>query len=383
MSVAPVSYPTSARTAIMSVDMKPIPVAKPYLGKEEENAVLGVIRSGNLTTGWKVRELEEMFADYMGCKYAVACNSATSGLQIAWEIECELAQWNIREVVLPSYSFIATANAVHGLNLDPDFRDIDLETYNLKPEIANLVEYQDSQDQPAFMPVHQMGLMFSRECIQEGIDRGAIVVEDAACAVGSWFKYGDMPMDHFAVFSFHPRKVITTGEGGILVTDNKEKAGRARELIDHAPGGYNYRLSDLQAAVGIEQMKKLPEILNRRHWVATTYNKILSSCNRIVLPMKSPNRQSYQVRLDWPGISAANRDTVLSKLHDKGVMATKGVQDIHRIPLYRQWSVDLPNSELAADTTIILPLYSSMDLWQVAYCAESLIKAVQEIKSDQ
>ena len=364
--------------------MNPIPVAKPFLGKEEDWAVAEVLQSGNLTTGWKVQEFEEMFADYLGVKFAIACNSATSGLQIAWEVEKERAKDRIETIPFascPSYSFIATANVLVSQSIFPSLEDIELETYNLKPP-ADIFKLQDGH-RMGFMPVHQMGLIYPQDDIQRAVDDKALVVEDAACAVGSWFKYGTRVMSHMAVFSFHPRKVITTGEGGMIVTDHHKKACRAEELISHAPGSYNYRMTDIQAAMGLEQLKKLLVIIEKRQELAVYYDTAFANEDEIITPMSSPNRQSYQIRLD-PG-GWGHRDIILEKLHEVGVMATKGVQAIHLDPYYEKVykKYDLPNSETAAASSIIMPLFPGMTKEQVMYCAETLIEAVRAYREKE
>lgn len=375
-----------------------IPITKPLLGTEEELAVAQVVQSGWLVQGPKVAELEKVVAEYVGVRHTVATSSCTTALHLALLL-CGIGPGD--EVIVPSFTFIATANAVRHSGATPIFVDIDPYTYNINPEC---IEAAITPRTKAVMPVHQIGLAADMDRINLIARRhGLTVIEDAAPAIGATYK-GRMVggLGNPTCFSFHPRKVITSGEGGMILTDNEMIADRARLFRAHGMSlsdlarhqaknvmieeyhdvGYNYRMSDLHAAVGIEQMKKLDFMLTRRQAVATRYNEALRPLEFIRLSFSSPETphtyQSYMIEL-LPR-APKTREQVMQELLDVGVATRRGVMAIHLEKAYSQscstWG-QLPVTENAALNTLLLPIYATMTEAEQEY----VIKHVHRIFS--
>ncbi|MEK7765459.1 MAG: DegT/DnrJ/EryC1/StrS family aminotransferase, partial [bacterium] len=329
---------------------------------------------GWLTQGPKVAEMERAMAAYVGTKHAVAVSSCTAALHLS--LTCAGVGPG-DEVVVPSMSFIATANAVVHAGGVPVFCEVDPVTFN--PDPAD-VERRIGPRTKAVLVVHQLGLPAPLGAFRAlAARRGVALVEDAACALGS--RLDGRPIgghSELVCFSFHPRKVVTMGDGGIVTTDSDEHAARLRRLRQHGMSvsdaarhesatviretyeevGWNFRLTDLQAAVGIEQLRRLPELLARRRAIAARYDAGFRGSDVILTPPVPPgvewNVQSYAVRLK--GYDAARRDAVMQRLLDRGIATRAGVMTAHREPAYRaRGSVSLPVSEAASDGSLILP----------------------------
>ncbi|MDP2905299.1 MAG: DegT/DnrJ/EryC1/StrS family aminotransferase [Candidatus Omnitrophota bacterium] len=386
-----------------------IPITKPYLDFQEEASVLEVLRSGWLTQGPKVTQFEEKFAQYLNAGYAVAVSSCTTALFLA--LKC-LNIGRGDDVIVPSYSFIATANAVAHTGATPVFADIDGHSYNISVDsIAKvirsgytlnskkeLINNATSNRLKAIMPVHQVGLPADMDSILALAGKyGLCVVEDAACAVGSGYKGRKIGgQTHMACFSFHPRKIITTGEGGMVTTGSKEYAQIIRSLRQHCmtvpdrarheskrvifesyPGiGYNFRMSDLQAAVGISQMSKIEDILKKRSEIAGIYNN--EFVNHPYLETSEVAKgyghtyQSYIIKVKKG--SPVSRDEIMSRLLNKDVATRRGIMAIHKEPAYRSFKniIGLPITEECAETTLIIPLYPQMTESEIKYVITEL-----------
>ncbi|UTT69576.1 DegT/DnrJ/EryC1/StrS family aminotransferase [Arthrobacter sp. DNA4] len=359
-----------------------INVMKPWLGEEEARALAEVVASGWVAQGPKVKEFESRFAEFQGVRHAVATSSCTTALHLALVV-AGIGPGD--DVVVPSLSFIATANAVTYVGARPVFCDVDAATGNVTAETIHAALTLDTR---AVIVVDQGGVPLDIDPIRELCDRHEItVIEDAACAVGSTYKGRPVGAGaDVAVWSFHPRKILTTGEGGMLTTNRADWAARARTLREHsmsvsatdrhgsllAPAesylevGFNYRMTDLQAAVGLVQLGRLPEVLARRRDIAAQYVAGLSRVPGLRLvsdpPYGTTNFQSFWVEV-LPSFGTS-RDGLLQKLAEAGISARRGIMAAHRQPAYR-WRDSggtlLQHTERLNDRTLILPVYHELD----------------------
>jgi perosamine synthetase len=363
-------------TVLMSV-----PIARPSFGRLEEEAVVEVLRSGWVSQGPRVAEFERQFAEYVGAEHAVAVSSCTTALHLA------LVAAGVNpgdEVICPSLSFIATANAIVYAGATPVFADIDRTTYNLDPAS---IEASITPRTKAILVVHQIGLPSPIDEIQAIASRhNLVVVEDAACAIGAEYQGERIGKPHSAVacFSFHPRKILTTAEGGMITTNDAELAAIVRRLRQHAMSisdlarhssskvvveqydevGYNYRMTDLQAAIGLVQLERMDRMLLRRREFALRYSARLVNLGWVKPPSEPTccrhNFQSYMVRLtpDAP----VSRDQLMQELLDRGVSTRRAIMAIHHELPYHKRVVEgsLPETDLVTATCIILPLFYEM-----------------------
>lgn len=363
---------------------KTIPVARPYVGSEEEEAVVEVLRSGWLSQGKRVAQFEERFAEFVGAPYAVAVSSCTTALHLALLVS---GVGPGDEVICPSLSYVATANSIVHVGGTPVFADIDAATYNLDPSV---LEQLITPRTRAILVVHQIGLPAAINEIRKVAARHELLlIEDAACAVGSEY-FGrriGAPHGSVACFSFHPRKILTTGEGGMITTSSERMAARLRRLRQHAMNisaavrhdaqkvvfesydevGYNYRMTDLQASVGLVQLTRMDDFLKRRRYLATRYSEKLEAVRWLVRPTEPDgsrhNFQSYMVRLTEA--APVEREAFMQLLLEKGISTRRGVMAIHRELPYRDpsvtdWDDRLPQTALATDRCVILPLFHQM-----------------------
>jgi len=380
-----------------------IPIAKPWMDEREINAAARPILSGWVTQGPEVAAFEAEFAAWVGAPHACGVSSGTTALHLA------LVAVGVRpgdEVVTVSHSFIATANSVRYCGATPLFVDIEPDTYNINP---TLMERAITVRTRAILCVHQLGMPCDlREILRIGRDRAIPVVEDAACAVGSEIELGagiqriGKPHGDVACFSFHPRKLITTGDGGMLTTANPEWDRQFRLLRQHGMSvsdtvrhrasqvvfeaypvlGYNYRLSDIQAAVGRAQLARLPEVLERHRALARRYLERLPAIPGLGLPREpawaKSNWQSFCVRLP----DGCDQRAVMQAMLDRGVATRRGVMCAHREPAYadthRTWA--LPESEAAQDTCIIIPVYAQLTEAEQDYVIEVLSDACGSVR---
>jgi perosamine synthetase len=363
-----------------------IPFARPCLPGGEAAAVAEVIASGWVSQGPRVKAFEEAFAARVGAPEAVATTNCTTALQLALYVS---GVGPGDEVIVPSLSFIATANSVWQCGAQPVFADIDPRTYNLDPAAA---ERAITPRTRAIMPVHQLGLPADMDAFLElGERHGVAIVEDAACAVGASYK-GRLigSLGPLACFSLHPRKVITTGEGGMIAVHDPEVAARLRRLRQHAMDvsdlarhaardvivesyperGFNARMTDLQGALGLCQLQALDDILERRRELAARYSEALSRIPGISPPYEplyaQRTWQSYCVRIEPR--AAIDRTDLMRRLLGDGVATRRGVMAIHQEAAYAGHPVGpLEHTEAAARDTLMLPLFPDMTEEQQDY----------------
>jgi dTDP-4-amino-4,6-dideoxygalactose transaminase len=355
-----------------------VPFAKPRFYGGEAEALAAVIESGWVSQGPRVQAFEAAFAARVGAAEAIATTNCTTALQLA------LYASGIGpgdEVIVPSLSFIATANAVWQCGATPVFADVDPRTYNLDPTAA---ERAITPRTKAIMPVHQIGLPADMDAFFAlAEDHGLKIVEDAACAVGATYKGRPIgSLDSPACFSLHPRKVITTGEGGMITTNDPALADRMRKLRQHAMDlsdlarhnatdivfesyperGWNMRMTDLQAAVGLCQLEALDEILAERRRQADRYNAAIASLPYVEAPFEPDYAvrtwQSYAVRV--APSSPVGRTELMRRLHRDGVATRRGIMAIHHEDAYKGLDLLLPHTDAAARDVLLLPLFPGL-----------------------
>jgi len=378
--------------------MSQIPIMRPWLGVEEQEAAAAAVASGWIAQGPRVAEFEAAFATKLGAAHAVAVSSCTTALHLALVVA---GIDSGDEVVVPSLSFIATANAARYVNATPVFADVDLATANLTPAS---VEAALTPATRAVIVVDQGGMPADVDAIRALCEpRGISVVEDAACAAGSTYRGRPVGADaRLAAFSFHPRKILTTGEGGMVVTSDDALAERMKLLRQHgmsmsaadrhAAGGavieqylevgFNYRMTDIQAAVGIVQLGRLDQVVERRRLLADRYGVGLSGIDGLLLPADptwgTTNYQSYWVTLPEP--IAGRRNDLMAVLAEQGISTRRGIMASHLEPAYAGHPhPDLPVTEQLTNGSIILPLFHEMTLEEQDRVIDAFRRALEDL----
>src|SRR6476620_8033731 len=371
------------------VAVRQIPLARPYLDGREEELVLDVLRSGDLALGPVYRRFEEAFADIAGTAHAVACSSGTAGLHAS------LARLGVGpgdEVVTSSFSFVASANVILVQHATPVFADIDEQTFNVDPEA---VEAAITPRTKAILPVHIFGYPCDIEAISRiAAEHGIPVVEDACEALGCSVA-GRRVGTHGnpAVYGFYPNKQLTTGEGGMITTDDEDVALDLRSLVNqgrsvngdwlvHQRIGFNQRMDEMSAAIGIAQLEKLDALLEARRRVAERYDALLAGIDGVELPYRGPEERSwfiYYVRL----AAGLDRDAVAAGLAARGVATRPYLPAIHLQPPYRERfgfaEGMLPVTERVSGSTLALPFFVQLEDDDVAHVASSLREVLQEL----
>ena len=413
-----------------------IPLSNPDITEKERNSVSEVLNTPNLSLGPILEEFENKFADYIGCKYAVAVNSGTSGLHLSVRA-LDIKDGNV--VITPPFSFVASANCILFERANPVFVDIDEKTLNidinqLEEKIRELRD--GDKNLKAILPVH----IFGRPCEIDEIIKfarryGLYVIEDACEAVGAEYltknpqpqsgrskKFSKIQEQNFnkgdksyktaddgktwkkvgtfaecGVFAFYPNKQMTTGEGGIIVTDDEKiyklcksmrNQGRSEDgaWLQHERLGYNYRISDINCALGTAQLERIDEILAKRERVAKLYNERLNEMEELIIPQFEENKKIswfvYVLRL-INIYTQKDRDLVLFKLKEKGIGCSNYFSPIHLQPFYRKMfgykRGDFPVTERVSERTIALPFYNNLKEEQIDFVCNNLKEIIQSL----
>lgn len=385
-----------------------IPIARTSLLENEIQSVMEPLRSGWLVQGPKVREFEEKWSAFTGAKHSIAVTSCTTGLHLS------LVAMGLQpgdEVIVPAFTWISTANVVEHLGAKVIFCDIDIETFNLDvQELAALVTSKTR----AILPVHLFGMAADMNPIKAFAKQHNLwVVEDAACGFGSRYQGQHVGiLGHTGVFSFHPRKAITTGEGGMITTQDDELAAKLRRLRDHGAAmsdlqrhlgarpyllsdhpdaGYNQRMTDLQAALGSAQMDRAADIIHERQQLAQRYDKAFINLSWLRTPVHyagyEHGYQSYPCLFQPEGVKPDSvsrinerRNAWMDKLQKMGISTRPATHAVHMLTFYREKyklnPQDFPNAYAANDCSISLPLFHGMTSEEQDYVIEQVVESV-------
>jgi perosamine synthetase len=369
-----------------------IPFALPYLDDEEVEAVGEVIRSNWVSQGSRVKDFESALSEYVGARFGIATNSCTSALHLSLLLSGIMPG---DEVICPSFTCMATANAIHHVGAAPVFVEIDPRTFNLDPAY---VKDAITPRTRGIMAVHQIGLSAEMdELVRIADEHDLVIVEDAATALGGEYKGKRIgSLGSPTCFSFHPRKVITSGEGGMITTDDEAFAEKARIVRAHGASisdldrhfakgtiyaaypvvGYNYRMTDMQGVMGVIQMKKLPFILQRRHEICQTYDRLLKDIDEVETPYVPEEMvhsyQSYLIR--FKPEYRIDRDGMIRQMAERGIACRHGIAPLHKEPYYldRLGKMHLPITEQVSRETMFLPLYPTMNEDEIDYVVSNL-----------
>ncbi len=368
-----------------------IPLSAPDISEEDIESVTAVLRTPHLSLGPKLEEFESALATYIGTSHAIAVSSGTAGLHLCIRA-LEISEGD--EVIVPSFTFIAVANTVRYEKAIPIFVDIDPESPNID---ADLVEQAITARTKAIVVVHTFGIPVEIDRILEiAKTHNLFVIEDVCEAIGAEYngkKVGTF--GHAAVFGFYPNKQITTGEGGAVVTNSPELAAKVRQLrnqgrnesddwFQHSELGYNYRLSDVNCALGVEQLKRLDEILVRRESIAKSYSVALSRCSALILPPLALARRKiswfvYVVQLG-SRFDVQHRDWIVNEMKSRGIALGRYFAPIHLQPAYPRTStrpVSLPVTEIRAARSLALPFFNKIRDADLVEVTDTLIKLIK------
>lgn len=374
--------------------MRNIPISLPQIGQEEWEALKDPIMSGWITSGPKVREFESAFAERHQVKHAFAVTSATTALHLAL-VALDIGPGD--EVIVPAFTWVSTANVVLHQGAKVVFCDIDPKTFNIDPDqLANKL----TQNTKAIMVVHLFGLCADMDTIKE-VAPNIPIVEDGACAAGAAFR--GVPaggLGTFGCFSFHPRKSVTTGEGGMITTNDDALAHKVGVLRNHGASiseeqrhhgpkpyilpdfevcGYNYRMTDLQGALGVIQLAKLDEFIGERNQWAKFYKKELKGIDWLKLPAYESHYdhgwQSFVTLVDEEK-SPLTRNEIMEKLQGKGISTRPGTHAVHMLDYYsNKYSIkpnEYPGAEIANNCSMAIPLHNKMTSEDFKYVVEAL-----------
>jgi len=362
-----------------------IPLARPKITEEDIDKVSNVLRSGMLVQGKEVLQLEESIANYVGCKEAIAVSNGTASLHLSL---IALGVGPGDEVIVPALSYIATANVVELVGAKPVFVDISLETFNIDiSKIKNSINPKTK----AIIPVHEFGLPCDiSEIVKIAKKHNLFVIEDSACGLGATEnnKFTGS-FGHAGSFSFHPRKAITSGEGGIITTSDPVLASKIRTLRNHgvsienekmefSEAGFNYRLTDIQASLLNSQFKRFNNQLERKKEIVSYYLNHIKN-EYVILPIATQEKihswQSFHILID----KRLNRDKLMDSLKKKGIGTNYGAQCIPHMKYYQKkygmnCNEDFPNALYAYNHGLVIPLYESLQKEEINYIVQEINK---------
>ena len=393
-----------------------IPITKPYFDDQEKKAIITPLETGWIVQGPYVKKFEELFAEFTKARYAKATTNCTTALHLALDA---IGIKPGEKVIIPSFTYIATANAVEQMNAIPIFCDIDLQTFNIDTlKLAEILENDKYHEIKAIIPVNLFGLCADLIKISEIAHTYDIkIIEDSACGFGAYINnkhsgtFGDI-----GCFSFHPRKSITTGEGGMIITNDEKIAEMVSSLRDHGASksdltrhrdeggsllpefnikGFNYRMTDIQGAIGVSQMNKAEEILEIKSRIAEKYNRALKHIDKLIIPYIPDGfihgYQSYVCLLTLQNnmqnitledIDKINivRNNLMAKLETAGIATRQGTHAVHTLGYYKNKyefrEEDFIKSYAADRLSMALPLYPSMTDDELDYVITNLTKAL-------
>lgn len=362
-----------------------IKLARPYIPEKAIEKAGEVLRSGNLVQGKYVKEFENSLCNYLNIKNAVVVSSGTAALHLA------LLVLDIKkddEVIVPAFTFPATANVVEIVGAKPVFVDITLDDFCID---TSKIEEKITPQTKVIIPVHEFGQAAKMDDIMNIAKKYNLkIIEDAACALGAEFK--DKKVGTFGklgCFSFHPRKAITTGEGGVIVTNDDKLAEKLRVLrnhgisykdgkVDFIAAGLNYRMTDFQAALGLEQLIEIDNIIEQRIEISNLYDAKLSSNSKIKIPFKYKNRkaiyQTYHIIIS----DKIDRDKLINKLKENGIETNLGAQALHCLTYYKEKYCleenDYPNAAIAYKQGLALPVGNYLTEKDVSFVCKKLVE---------